>query len=110
MLCLLGNLPASELLLPTFPNLLAVPSSYALSVEVIPRIGVEGYKLALVNFQPTFFGIYSPKLQSWVSLLRSKPKKMELPVSSETSALKAQIPGDDPKDTRRHSTHGESLK
>ena len=39
-----GNLPASELLVPTFRNLLAVLSAWALSVEVIPRIGVEGYK------------------------------------------------------------------
>ena len=36
--------------------------------------------------------------------------KMELLVSSETSALKAQAPGDYPKDTIRHSTHGGSLK
>ena len=36
--------------------------------------------------------------------------KMELLVSSETSALKAQRPGDYPKDTIRHSTHGESFK
>ena len=38
------------------------------------------------------------------------PMKMELPVSSETSALKTQTPGDYPKDTKRHSTQGESLK
>ena len=44
VLYLLGNLPASELLVMTFRNLLANPSSQALSVEVIPRIGVEGYK------------------------------------------------------------------
>ena len=31
VLCLLGNLPASELLVPTFRNLLAVPFSYALN-------------------------------------------------------------------------------
>ena len=36
--------------------------------------------------------------------------KMELPVSSETSALKAQTPGDYPKDTIQHSTRGENLK
>ena len=36
--------------------------------------------------------------------------KMELLVSSETSALKAQTPEDYPKDTIRHSTHGESFK
>ena len=46
----------------------------------------------------------------WVSLLRSTPMKMELPVSSETSALKAQMTGDYPIDTIRHSTHGESFK
>ena len=43
VLCFLGNLPAPELLVPTFRNLLAVPTSQAFSVEVIPRIGVEGY-------------------------------------------------------------------
>ena len=32
--CLLANLPASELLVPTFRNLLAVSYSQALSVEV----------------------------------------------------------------------------
>ena len=37
VLCLLGNIPASELLVPSFRNLLAVPSSQALSVEVTPR-------------------------------------------------------------------------
>ena len=47
---------------------------------------------------------------SWVSLLRSTPMKMEQIVSSETSALKAQTPGDYPENTIRHSTHGESLK
>ena len=30
--------------------------------------------------------------------------------SSETSALKTQMPGDYPKDTKWHSTHGKSLK
>ena len=35
---------------------------------------------------------------------------MERLVSPETSALKAQTPGDYPKDTIRHSTHDESLK
>ena len=35
---------------------------------------------------------------------------MELTESSETSALKAQTPGDYPKSTIRHSTHCESLK
>ena len=32
--------------------------------------------------------IYTPQLQSWVSLLRSTPMKMERIESSETSALK----------------------
>ena len=41
---LLGNLPASELLVPTFRNFLSAPFSLAYSVEVIHRIGVEGYK------------------------------------------------------------------
>ena len=36
--------------------------------------------------------------------------KMERIASSETSALKAQKPGDYPKDTIRHSTHLENLK
>ena len=36
--------------------------------------------------------------------------KMERIESSETSALKTQTPGDYPKNTIRHSTHGESLK
>ena len=35
---------------------------------------------------------------------------MERIVSSETSALKAQMPGDYPKHAIRHSTQGESLK
>ena len=41
-------------------------------------------------------------------LLRSTPMKMELLGSSETSALKAQTPGDYPKDKIQHSAHGES--
>ena len=36
---------------------------------------------------------------SWVSLLCSTPMKMEWLVSSETSAIIAQMPGDYPKDT-----------
>ena len=36
--------------------------------------------------------------------------KMERIESSETLALKAQTPGDHPKNTIRHSTHGENLK
>ena len=60
--------------------------------------------LALVNFEPNISRIYTPQLKSWVSILRSKPMKMERIVSSETSALKAQTPGDYPKDTIRHST------
>ena len=39
-----GNLPASERLVPTFRNFISVPSSQVYSVEVIPRIFVEGYK------------------------------------------------------------------
>ena len=35
---------------------------------------------------------------------------MERIASSEKSALKAQTPGDYPKDTIRYSTHGERLK
>ena len=35
-------------------------------------------------------------------LLRSTPMKMELPVASETSAIKTQTPGDWPKDTIRN--------
>ena len=66
--------------------------------------------LPLVNFEPNISRIYTPQLKSWVSLLRSTPMKMERIERSETSALKAQTPGDYPKDTIRHSTHGESLK
>ena len=44
-------------------------------------------------------GLY--KLKPWVSLLRSTPMKMEQIASSETSALKAQMPGDYRKDTIR---------
>ena len=66
--------------------------------------------LALVNFEPNISRIYTPQLQSWASLLRCTPMKMERLVSSETSALKGQTPGDYPKDTIRHSTHGGSLK
>ena len=36
--------------------------------------------------------------------------KMEQVVSSETSALKAQMLGDYPKDAIWHLTHGKSLK
>ena len=43
------------------------------------------------------FPIYTPQLKSWVSPLRSTPMKMERIESSETSALKAQTPGDYPK-------------
>jgi hypothetical protein len=67
VLCLLGNLPAPELLALTFWKLQAVP-------------------------------------------LNSMHMKTEWLVSSEKPALKAQTPGDYPKDTTRHSTHGESLK
>jgi hypothetical protein len=42
--------------------------------------------------------------------LSCMPMKMERLVCSETSALKAQTPRDYPKDTVRHSIHGESLK
>ena len=64
----------------------------------------------LVNFEPNISRIYTPQLKSWVSLLHSMPMKMERIESSKTSALKAQMPGDYPKNTIRHSTHGESLK
>ena len=57
---------------------------------------------ALVNSEPNISRIYTPQLQSRVSLLRLTPMKMELLVSSETSALKAHTPGDYPKDTIRH--------
>ena len=100
---------------------------------MIPRIGVEGYKyekclaqswlepirgsgapslwLAPVNFKPNISRIYTPPLQSWVSLLRSTPMKMERIKSSETSALKAQTPGGYPKKTHNTAfTHGEILK
>ena len=60
--------------------------------------------LAVVNFEPNISHIYTPHLQSWVSLLCSKPMKMERIESSEMSALKAQTPGDYPKDTIRHSS------
>ena len=59
VLCLLGNLPKSELFSADVSNLLTVPYSQAFSV-----------------------------------LLRSTPMNMELLVSSETPALKAQTPGD----------------
>ena len=58
--------------------------------------------LALANSEPDISCIYTPQLESWVSLLRCTPMKMELLVSSETSALKAQMPGDYPKDKIRH--------
>ena len=59
--------------------------------------------LVLTNSEPNISRIYTPQIQSWVSVLRSTPMKMERIVSSETSALKAQTPEDYP-------THGESLK
>ena len=59
------------------------------------------YSLAPVNFAPNISRIYIPQLKSWVSLLRSTPMKMERRESSETSALKAQTPGDYPKNTVR---------
>ena len=55
----------------------------------------------MLNAVLCLLGINTPQLQSWVSLLRSTPMKMERIVSSETSALKAQTPGDYPKDTIR---------
>ena len=58
--------------------------------------------LALVNFEPNISRIYTPQLQSWVSLLRSTPMKMERIESSETSAPKLQAPGDYTKDTIYH--------
>ena len=61
--------------------------------------------LPLVNFEPNISCIYTPKLKSWLPHLRSSPKKMERIESSETSALKAQTPGDYSK---KHST-AESL-
>ena len=57
--------------------------------------------LALVNFEQNISCIYTPQLLSWVSLLCSTPMKMEWLVSSKTWALKAQTPGDYPKDTIR---------
>ena len=51
VLCFLGNLPASELLVLMFLNLLAIPSSQVLSVEVIPRIGVRGINTGNVCFR-----------------------------------------------------------
>ena len=56
-----------------------------------------------LNFEPDISRIYTTQLQSWVPLLRSTPMKMELLVSSETSALKAQTPGDYPEDTIRQA-------
>ena len=81
---------------------------------MIPSIWVEEYKygkcLAQSWLEPNISRIYTPQLKSWVSLLRSTPMKMEQIESSETSAPKAQTPGDYPKDTIRHSTQGESFK
>ena len=57
--------------------------------------------LALVNFEPNISRIYTPQLQSWLSILGSAPIKMERLLSSEMSALKAQTPGDYPK---KHNT------
>ena len=57
--------------------------------------------LALVNFEPNIYRIYTPQLQSCVSLPRTKSMKMELLVSSETSAIKARTPGDYSKDIIR---------
>ena len=56
------------------------------------------------------FPVCIPLNSNPVSLPRSTPMKMELPVSSETSTLKAQTPGDYPKGIIRHSTHGWCLK
>ena len=66
--------------------------------------------LAPVNFQPNISRMYTPQLQSWVSLIRSTPMKMERLVSSETSALKTETPGDYPKNTIWQSRQSESLK
>ena len=57
--------------------------------------------LALVNSEPNISRIYTPQLQSCVSLLHSTPMKMEWIASSEKSAPKAQTPGDYPKGTIR---------
>jgi len=38
------------------------------------------------------------------------PMKMELTVSSETSAIRTQTPGNYPKRNKLHLEHGESLK
>jgi hypothetical protein len=48
--------------------------------------------------------------QSWLSLLRSIPMKMELSECFEPSAQKLRKPGGYPKDTIRVSTHGENLR
>ena len=54
--------------------------------------------LALTSFEPNISLIYTHQLQSSLSLVRSRPMKVEQIVSSETSALKVQTPGEYPKD------------
>ena len=66
--------------------------------------------LCSATAEPSISRIYTPQLQSCVSLLRSTRMKTERIGSSETSALKAQTPGDYQKNTIRHSAQGEILK
>ena len=68
------------------------------SLPIPARFQPPSLWLALVNFEPNISLIYTPKLKSWVSLLRCTPTKMERIARSETSALIAQTPGDCPKD------------
>ena len=78
---------------------------------LVEKQGVEGS--GRFGCQGPFFGapepniscIYTPQLKSCVSLLRSKPMKMEWIESSETSALKAQTPEDYPENITRQHKH-----
>ena len=88
--------------------------SYTVSFGQSPGVWAFSADVSELTGGSIFIGVErtsdTPQFQSWVSLVRSTPMKMELPVSSETSELKVQTPGDYPKDTIRHSTHSESLK
>ena len=77
------------------------PCPHHLFLYKDPALSHPPLWLALDNFEPNISRIYTPQLQSCLSLLHDTPMKMERIVSSKKSALQAQTLGDYPKDAIR---------
>ena len=78
------------------------PALHHLFLYQDPPFPIPQTLIGSSQLEPNVSRIYTPQLKSWVSLLRSTLMKIELIESSETSALKAQTPGDYPENTIRH--------